>query len=475
MVRAAGDIVCGRLSEAAAHLAAAEAYAQTAGPGRQHRLRVVIASLKLWLARRHGDLASVVEQVHFLASPAGGQPQQDITLDSDLRAVALLNLGTAEAWSLGVPDAQRHLREGAALARQIDRPYLEVSCLAQLGFASKVEPFATAQQRCLEAIALAERHGWGTEPVIAPALQTLAGTMVWLGQFEEAERWLLRSAQACQADTGPDIRLLLHHTWGLLHACRGRHREALDEFSIASRLQSLLAQSHALDTQITGWTLATLARAGMPAQASSALAALDDERARSGEIVNARAVIRLAEGDPAGALDAARDVLNGKAPVIGYVTVVEAYLVAGLAYQALGNQHAARQSAEHALALAESDRLVLPFAITGAADLLKALPRRESAHAALLTDILDALAGPPPARADLPLLAQAADLSPGELRVLRYLPTNLSRAEIAAELSVSVNTISAHIRSIYAKLQVGDRSSAVRCARSLRLLAASRA
>jgi len=32
--------------------------------------------------------------------------------------------------------------------------------------------------------------------------------------------------------------------------------------------------------------------------------------------------------------------------------------------------------------------------------------------------------------------------------MLRHLPTNLSRHEIAAELSVSLNTVSTHIRSI---------------------------
>jgi LuxR family maltose regulon positive regulatory protein len=54
--------------------------------------------------------------------------------------------------------------------------------------------------------------------------------------------------------------------------------------------------------------------------------------------------------------------------------------------------------------------------------------------------------------------------------VLRYLPTNLSRPEIARELSVSVNTVNTHIRNIYGKLQASDRSSAVRRARELRLL-----
>ena len=66
------------------------------------------------------------------------------------------------------------------------------------------------------------------------------------------------------------------------------------------------------------------------------------------------------------------------------------------------------------------------------------------------------------------------ELSPGELRVLRYLPTNLSRPQIATELSVSVNTVSTHIRSIYAKLGADDRSAAVHRARELRLLAAVR-
>jgi LuxR family transcriptional regulator, maltose regulon positive regulatory protein len=40
---------------------------------------------------------------------------------------------------------------------------------------------------------------------------------------------------------------------------------------------------------------------------------------------------------------------------------------------------------------------------------------------------------------------------------------------------VSVNTVSTHIRSIYAKLGVQNRSSAVRRARELRLLAGRRA
>jgi LuxR family maltose regulon positive regulatory protein len=443
---------------------------------------VAIASLKLSLARRRGHLAGVIEQARFLASPVTGPSDEDIALGSDLRAVALMNLGTVEAWSLGLPDAERHLREGAVLAREIGRPYLEVGCLAQLGFAyifhgaamPKMDSFATTQRRCREAIALAERYGWGTEPVIAPALMTLAGTMVWLGEFDEGERWLRRTERALQTDTGPDIRLLLHQTAGILYAGRGRRHEALEEFGAAEDLASQLEGSQALASQMTGWLLATQARLGLPGEARACLAALDDERASSGEIRNARAVICLAEGDPVGALGALHDVLDGTAPVLGYVTVVEAYLLAGLAHRELGDQRAANQAAERALALAESDRLVLPFAMTGSAELLEALPRHQTAHAALLADILDVLHGSSPAAKEQSPLPPAEELSPGELRVLRYLPTNLSRPEIAGELSVSLNTVSTHLRSIYAKLQVRDRSSAVQRARELRLLAARR-
>jgi LuxR family transcriptional regulator, maltose regulon positive regulatory protein len=133
---------------------------------------------------------------------------------------------------------------------------------------------------------------------------------------------------------------------------------------------------------------------------------------------------------------------------------------------------AANQAAERALALAEPDRLVLPFAITGSAELLEALPRHDTAHAALLTDILGILHGSPPAAQDRSSPPPAEELSPTELRVLRYLPTNLSRPEIASQLSVSVNTVNTHVRNIYAKLQARDRSSAVQRARELRLLSA---
>jgi len=472
LARATSDLARGRLDEAAAHLTVAEASITSTPPDRKHRLEVAAAALRLSLARKRGHLAGVVEQVRFLASPITAQSDEDIALDSDLRAVALMNLGTVEAWSLGNQDSQRHLQEGADLARRIGRPYLEVACLAELAFASKIEPFATTRRRCHEAIALAEQHGWGTEPVITPALVNLAGTLIWAGEFDEGERWLRRTARALVTDTGPPIRLLLHMGTGMLMSGRRRQREALAEYSAAEHLQARLEGSHALTRQLTSWRLATQARLGQLSEARASLAALDAELAGSGEIGNARAAICLAEGNPAAALSTAHDVLNGIAPAIGYMTVVEANLLAALAHRELGDQRAASAAAECALGLAEADRLVLPFAVTGSLELLKAISPHKTAHASLLSDILGVMRGSsvPPGTESSP--AEIEQLSPTELRVLRYLPTNLSRPEIARELSVSVNTVNTHIRNIYAKLQAQDRSSAVRRAREMRLLSA---
>ena len=63
-----------------------------------------------------------------------------------------------------------------------------------------------------------------------------------------------------------------------------------------------------------------------------------------------------------------------------------------------------------------------------------------------------------------------AVLAHGEIRVLYYLPTNLSAREIACELYLSVNTVKTHQRHLYQKLGACIRSQAVERARALGLL-----
>jgi LuxR family maltose regulon positive regulatory protein len=76
---------------------------------------------------------------------------------------------------------------------------------------------------------------------------------------------------------------------------------------------------------------------------------------------------------------------------------------------------------------------------------------------------------PPPAGPQPPL----EPLSDSELRVLRYLPTNLSMREIGSDLYVSHNTVRTHFGHLYRKLGTHTRAEAVARARALGLLAPS--
>jgi LuxR family maltose regulon positive regulatory protein len=491
LVHAIAELDVVNLDQANAHLDVARAYAATTPPDRQYRLRLAIASLDLLSARLRGHFDGVFELVDGLPPADAGQSNADVALGGDLRAVTLLNLGVTQAWSLRLADSERSLLAGAALARDIGRPYLEVACLAHLGFAALGHSLAAARQRCEEAIAEAARQGWEAEAVIAPAQATLAAILILTGEFDHGERWLDRARRATQGGGEPGIRLLVHLVSALVPAARGRYAEALAALAAAARVQAQMTEEHALTLRITASRIAAHARAGNLEQAFAALAAVDDRQAATAPIRNAAATLRLAEGDPAGARRELRTVLDGDAPgrtvlddevpvrtVLhdasgqSLVTVIEAHLLDALAARGLGDERAARAAVERALRLAEPDRLIMSFAMTGAWELLADLPVRGTSHAALVADILDAVHDVAPSRAAAP--GPARELSPSELRVLRYLPTNLTRPEIAGQLSVSLNTVNTHIRRIYAKLGATDRSSAVRRGRELRLLSAGR-
>jgi LuxR family maltose regulon positive regulatory protein len=473
LAHAAAELNQGRLEEAAVQLALAESHVQGAPPACRRRLAVAIASLWLALARRSGQFREVIEQVNVLEASMSDESSDEIAMGSELRGVALLNLGIVETWSGRLADAERHLSEGAALAHTIGRPYLEVACRAHQGFPSKHVSVATARERGRQAVALAERYGLDDRPILAPALGAVGGMAIWMGEFDEGERWLRRAWEVASAHVDPAAAVLLHVATGMLHAGRGQHQAAFEDFAAAARAQSLLTGVHALAPRITGWLAATQARLGMIDEARATLTGFSAEPVRMGAIHNARAVICLADGDPAAAVEVLRDVRDSAPPVEAF-TVVEAHLLAGTAHLHLGEPSAAAAAAEAALSVAEPDRLIFPFAMTACTPLLDALPGHQTAHGALLAEILDLLRGSPSVSPDQARSSPVEDLSPSELRVLRYLPTNLTRPEIGRELYVSVNTVNTHIRNIYSKLGARDRSAAVQHARELRLLSTRR-
>jgi LuxR family maltose regulon positive regulatory protein len=474
LAHAAAELNHGRLEDAAAQLAVAENHVESSPPARRRRLTVAIASLRLASARRSGRFTEVIEELKLLDASIADDADDASEMGSELRAVALMNLGIVETWCGRLADAERHLSEGAALAQAIGQTYLEIVCRAHQGFPSRLVCVAAARERAREAVALAERHGLGELPNLAPALGSVGGMAIWMGEFDEGERWLRRAWAVAEPHIDPAPAVFLHVATGMLHLGRSEHRAALEEFAAAAHAQSLLTGVHALAPRIAGWLATTQARLGLLDEARATVAGYSGAPERMGAIYNAKAAISLVEGDPAGALESLREILDVAAPDAPAFTIVETHLLAGLAHLGLGDRNGAAAAAEAALAGAEPDRLMFPFVLTEAAKLLEVLPRHETAHVALLAEIFDLLRGAPALGTDRDLIPQAEELSPTELRVLRYLPTNLTRPEMARELYVSVNTINTHIRNIYSKLGARDRSSAVQRARELRLLSAGR-
>jgi LuxR family maltose regulon positive regulatory protein len=477
--RVAGDqLARGSLEEAERCLALATRTLESVPADRRGRAQVVLAVVRMRLARQRGDLTTVAgEAQRLLASAVTADPAQYDTaraaLGGDLRALALIDLGIAEAWTARFDDANRHLDDGIALARQIGRPYLEVTGLAHLAQLESWRSFRLGAERGLQAIELATEHGWADEPVAGLAYLALGVAMVTRGRIEDAERALSQAERTVRAEAEPAAGMRLHYGRGMLEFVSGRHDAALSAFRAAERLANSLVTPHTLAPRLRSHLLQTLVRTGDTRRVEQALAGLDGPERGRGETRIAEASLRLAQDDPTAAAAVLAPVIDGSVVMPNaHLWDVEAFLLQAIACDTLGDVSAARRALEQALDRAAPEDLLFPFLYDPVPDLLDRHRRGGTTHAGLIAEILNVLAGQkpgsPPAGPGL-----REPLSHAEARVLRYLPTKLSVPEIAGELYLSVNTVKTHMRHLYDKLGAHRRHEAVEQARALGLLAPS--
>jgi LuxR family maltose regulon positive regulatory protein len=468
----------GLLDDATAYLATAERLARDVPGERRPPFDLRVTSLRLLLARRAGDVNTALEERNAveaaLSAPREPRTAVDIALTHDARAAALMDLGIAELWSLRLDDARMHLEQALELAHRTGREYLEIGSLAHLAMTASLSglPAAAVLALAERAVAVSETHGSATDPIAATAFAVGGNVLVRLARFDDAERWLERADHA--ADPGDrGTALLLHGARALL--CLGQRRldDAQAAFQTARMIRPLLAGEHALTVELRSRVLQAQVRAG---EAAAARAGLDDMPSGERDAAGARiaaAAVHLAEGDPQQAIDELAPVIARTVPAVHPTwAAVEASVFEAAARDQLADRRAAEESIERALDLAEPDGMVLPFVLAPVGELLERHPRHRTAHAALLTSILDLPGGCRPQRPGRPGASSDA-LSDAELRVLRHLPSNLRAPEIASELFVSANTVRTHLRHIYAKLGAHNRSEAVLRARELRLIGPS--
>ena len=464
---ARGHVWAGSAGDAAAYIALAERNAASVPAERRARFELMLGLTRLMLARRSGDSAAAVAEAEPLLAaevPIAG-------LGDAVRAVALTSLGIVEFWSVRLVEAERHLGQALGLARFGGWPWIEVQCLPYLAMTAALQWQPGARERALEAIAFAEAHGWAADRVAGAALVTLAMADVWQGRFDDAEEWLSRAEQALRPDLEPVTGLLLRLVRGMLQYARGRYEQAAAAFRAAAELEPSIIESHLLAAPVHRLLAQAQVCLGDTAAARATVAEWEPERA-SGPARVALAYAHFADGDAQAAVDVLAPVLDASAPLFPLMRI-EALLLDASAHDLLGEMQAAEAGVERALELAEPEAAIWPFVVTPTRGLLERHPRHRTAHGALLKDILDVLAGTQPAaRAGKPA-ALREELTQSELRVLRYLPSNLSAREIGHELYLSVHTVKTHMWHIYAKLDAHCRTEAVDRARALGLLAPS--
>ena len=432
-VQVAGDLIRGALEDAGRHLAQATAALAAVPADRRGRVQVMLAVLRLFLARRFADFPVVVEEAQRVLACTEAADAAHLGLGEDLRAAAFISLGIAEIWALRFEDAERHLTRGVALARRIGLPYLEFTGLTHRAHGMLLfRPDASQAEWSRQAIELAERHGWGEESLAGMAYAQLGIVLLYQGRLDEAEPWLERAERTLRTEVEPAAGMSLRYARAVLELARGRYQEALTAFRGAEKLAATLVGPHTCVTSMRSRMLQTLVRLGQDQRAEQALAELSEDERASTEMRTATAALRLATGDPQAAADALAPVLDGSLPGVRRVRMVTA--------------------------------------------LLERQRRHGTAHPTLVGQVLGLLAGQPPRdRGGLggssPRLIEP--LTGSETRVLRYLPTHLTAPEIANELLLSVNTVSTHTRHLYAKLGVHGRHEAVDRARALGLLAPS--
>jgi LuxR family maltose regulon positive regulatory protein len=342
----------------------------------------------------------------------------------------------------------------------------------------------------MQAIELARKHGWTEEPVAAVAYSDLGRSMAWQGRLGEAEGWLDRAERALRTEAQPAAHLLVHYARGLLELARGRNEKALSAFQAAQRPEEALVIPHTLATRTRARVLQIRVRLGQAEWVEQAIAQLDEDERETGQMRIVLAALRLSQGDPQAATAALAPALQDIGSAKNLRTwLVEGFMLEAIARNELGDAGAVRRALESALDLAEPDGLVLPFLLHPAAELLKYHSRHGTPHVWLISQILDLLVqggsggiGLPgqdrnssgnPGRIAPPEATLHEPLSQSEIRVLRYLPTNLTVPEMAAELHLSVNTVRTHMSHLYTKLSVHRRREAVEQARALGLLGPS--
>jgi LuxR family maltose regulon positive regulatory protein len=469
-IAAAGALLeSGKLEQGREYLWLADDNASAVKSSRRSDFILARTIASIYEARIRGDFDAVLAAAHKLLA---GQGSESRALDPrDRRALALLNAGVAETWVGNTDEARAALEDALSIARHAGRGYLVLSALGPLALLEALAGSLRASARLAEeAVELAKRHGWMALPPSAAVHLALGICGYHSGSVADASQHLDRARVAARASRERTISTLTEIMRALV-AARSSDPE-LAELTLRSARQEAdgWRMPRGLAVSLAWAEGKVLAAAGKD---SDARGVIDHASGlgRWGELELVKIRLALADGDPDAAADLIAPTLDGSMTILHPSTAIELYALAAVAEHQRGDDATALELVEQALELAEpeGERQILLEVGAPLRELLARRIRGGTAHRALAGDLVDAL-DPESSRTGDEGALLLDPLSDREQAVLRYLPTVMSKAEIAGEMFVSVNTVKTHMKSIYRKLDVTSRAEAVRRARSLHLV-----
>ncbi len=459
----------GNHDHALGFLALADARGGLVPAKRRARFGLSRSVAKLLQARIEGDFSEVCNTARKVL--AG---QQLAGASVDLRALVALQLGIAERW-LPTGRGGARLEEALELARRGSCNYVAVGCLSHLAMFHALEGALREAESCARrAIGVALRNGWDERSTIAPAYLALSLVEFQRARFDVARDDVGRAAHAAGYSPETTVRCLIDLLRSALMASEDLPEAVRIARSVrGDAMQRRLPEALGLRAGLLEASLLAELGETDAARASSAESWLVHAAPVECSLIQAR--LSLADHAPADALRRLRPAIGGEARPLDPASTVEALALASACKHLLHDDAGALELLEAALCAAQPEGHRRPLLIVGSPlpELLKRRIRAGTSQRALVGELIETLepqraaARGHGANAHHQLLDPLSDR---EEAVLRYLPTVMSKAEIASELFVSVNTVKTHTKNIYRKLGVGTRTEAVRRAKRLNLI-----
>ncbi|TQM13635.1 LuxR C-terminal-related transcriptional regulator [Pseudonocardia kunmingensis] len=393
---------------------------------------------------------------------------RELPVEPELEALAHLSRGTAGLGREDLATARAEFEAALHLSRDEGFDYLMMQSLVLLAVvAGSAGDVRTMRTMSGEARAAAAEHGWTDSSWSSAATAMLAYAALMRTETSAAERLAVEALGLSSTASSPQL-------WSVL---RGVHGAAV--FDAGGRAAGLaeLQQTRAEfgDRPADAQPVAALAmlefRAALLLGHSTAARTvrgwLADRSGETAELMVMQAWTDAAGGRPEHARSVLRPVLHDGVGAVLAHTLVDAWLLEASLAVAHGDRPAARSALQGALGVAEPLDALRPFLHAGSG------VRELLVHQLGTFGAFDGFAEHALTAGRRGAQQRHAMLSERELTVLGLLPSMLSLDEIADDLTVSVNTVKSHVRSIYTKLGVSSRRLAVLTAHEHGLLTTS--